>query len=85
MKHHSSYSVISQFTATKSKPLTDVEYAKEAEMLCPEKQQIFKNNSLAEKTVAKNMNDRAEDEECQLKEKCIHLTLAGPCIIIQFK
>ena len=30
----------------------DVEYVKEVEMLCPEKQQIFKNYSLAANIVA---------------------------------
>ena len=52
MKLHLSYYVISRVTATKSKPLMDVEYVKEEEMLCPEKQQIFKNYSLAANIVA---------------------------------
>ena len=53
----------------------DVEYVKEEEMPCPGKQQIFKNYSLVAKTVAENVNDTAEDKECQLKEKCIHFTV----------
>jgi hypothetical protein len=44
-------------------------------MLCPEKQQIFKNYSLVAKTVTENVNDAAEDKECQLKEKCIDFTV----------
>jgi len=36
----------------------DVEYLKEVEMLCPEKQ-IFKNYSLAANIVAENVNNTA--------------------------
>jgi hypothetical protein len=43
--------IISQIIAKKSKPFTDGEYVKEcimkaAEILCPKKQQLFKNTSL---------------------------------------
>jgi hypothetical protein len=42
--------IISQIIAKKSKPFTDAKYVKEcvmkaAEILCPEKQQLFKNIS----------------------------------------
>jgi hypothetical protein len=67
--------IISQIIAKKSKPFTDGEYMKEcvmkaAEILCPKKQQLFKNISLSAKTVAKCVNDLAGDIQCQLKEKC---------------
>jgi hypothetical protein len=43
---------------------------KAAEILCPEKQQIFKNISPFANVVAKHVNDLAGDTQCQLKEKC---------------
>jgi hypothetical protein len=42
---------------------------KAAEILCPEKQQLFKNISLSANTVAERVNDLAGDIQCQLKEK----------------
>jgi hypothetical protein len=69
--------IISQTIAKKSKPFTDGEYIKEcimkaAEILCPKKQQLFKNISLSANTVAERVNDLAGDTQCQLKEKCKH-------------
>jgi phosphopantetheinyl transferase (holo-ACP synthase) len=65
--------IISQIVAKKSIPFMDGEYAKEcimkaAEILCPEKQQLFKNISLSANTVAERVNDLAGDIQCQLKE-----------------
>jgi hypothetical protein len=42
---------------------------KAAEILCPEKQQLFKNISLSANTVAELVNDLAGDIQCQLKGK----------------
>jgi hypothetical protein len=42
---------------------------KAAEILCPEKQQLFKNTSLSANTKAERVNDLAGDIQCQLKEK----------------
>jgi hypothetical protein len=58
--------IISQIIAKKSKPFTDGEYMKEcimkaAEVLCLEKQQLFKNISLSAHTVAERVNDLAGD------------------------
>jgi phosphopantetheinyl transferase (holo-ACP synthase) len=66
--------IISQIVAKKSIPFMDGEYAKEcimkaAEILCPKKQQFFKNISLTANTVAECVNDLAGDIQCQLKEK----------------
>jgi hypothetical protein len=66
--------IISQIIAKKSKPFTDGEYVngcimKAAEILCPEKQQLFKSISLSANTVAERVNDLAGDIQCQLKEK----------------
>jgi hypothetical protein len=71
---HASFA-ISQIIAKKSKPFTDGEYVKEcimkaAEILCPEKQQLFKTISLSLNTVADCVNDLTGDIQCQLKEKC---------------
>jgi hypothetical protein len=43
---------------------------KAAEILCPEKQQLFKIIRLSANTVADRVNDLAADIQCQLKEKC---------------
>jgi hypothetical protein len=43
---------------------------KAGEILCPEKQQLFKNISLCANTVAEHVNEMEGDTECQLKEKC---------------
>jgi hypothetical protein len=61
--------------AKKSKPFTDGEYVKEcimkaAEILCPEKDHIFKTISLSANTVANRVNDLAGYIQCQIKEKC---------------
>jgi hypothetical protein len=61
--------IISQIIAKKSKPFTDGEYVKEciikaAEILCPEKQQLFKNTSLSANTVTERVNDLAGDIQC---------------------
>jgi phosphopantetheinyl transferase (holo-ACP synthase) len=71
---HASFA-ISQITAKKSKPFTDGEYVKEcimkaADMLCPEKQHLFKTISLSANTVANRVNDLAGYIQYQLKEKC---------------
>jgi hypothetical protein len=68
-------SIISQIIAKKSEPFTDAKYVKEyvmkaAEILCPEKQQLFKNISFSANTVAERVNDLAGDMQCQLKETC---------------
>jgi hypothetical protein len=41
---------------------------KAAKILCPEKEQLFKNISLSANTVAERVNDMAGDMKCQLKE-----------------
>jgi phosphopantetheinyl transferase (holo-ACP synthase) len=66
-----------RLVAKKSIPFMDGEYAKEcimkaAEILCPEKQQLFKNISLTANTVAECVNDLAGDIQYQLKEKSKH-------------
>jgi hypothetical protein len=66
--------IISQIIAKKSQPFMDGEYVKECimkatEILCPEKQQLFKNISLSANMVAQRVNDLAGDIQCQLKEK----------------
>jgi hypothetical protein len=71
---HASFA-ISQIIAKKSKPFTNGEYVKEcimkaAEILRPEKQQLFKTISLSANTVADRVNDLAGDIQRQLKEKC---------------
>jgi hypothetical protein len=43
---------------------------KAAEILCPEKQQLFGNINISANTVAECVNDLAGDIQCQLKEKC---------------
>jgi hypothetical protein len=43
---------------------------KAAEVLCPEKQHLFKTISLSANTVADRVNDFAGDIQRQLKEKC---------------
>jgi hypothetical protein len=57
------------------KTFTDGEYVKEcmmkaAEILCPEKDQLFKTISLSANTVADCVNGLAGDIQCQLEEKC---------------
>jgi hypothetical protein len=71
---HASFAT-SQIIANKSKPFTDGEYVKEcimkaAEILCPEKQHLYKTISLSVNTVADRVIDLAGDIQCQLKEKC---------------
>jgi hypothetical protein len=43
---------------------------KAAEILCPEKQHLFKTISLSANTVADHVNDLVGDIQCQLKEQC---------------
>jgi hypothetical protein len=43
---------------------------KAADILCPEKQHLFKTISLSANTVADRVNDLTGDRQCQLKEKC---------------
>jgi hypothetical protein len=71
---HASFA-ISQIILKKSKPFTDGEYVKEcimkaAEILCTEKQHLFKTISLSANTVAGRVNDLVGDIRRQLKEKC---------------
>jgi hypothetical protein len=66
---------ISQIIAKKSKPFMDGEYVKEcimkaAEILCPEKQHLFKTISLSANTVADRVNYLAGCIQCQLKDRC---------------
>jgi hypothetical protein len=71
---HASFA-ISQIIAKKSKPFADGVYVKEcmmkeADILCPGKQHLFKTTSLSENTAADRVNDLAGDIQRQLKEKC---------------
>jgi hypothetical protein len=43
---------------------------KAADILCPEKQHLFKTISLSANTAADRVNDLAGDIQCQFKEKC---------------
>jgi transposase-like protein len=52
---------------------------KAAEILCPEKQQLFKNISLSTNTLAERVKDLAGGIQCQLKEKrrnCVAYSIA---------
>ena len=46
---------------------------KAADILCPKKQQLFKNISPSENQMVTNVNDLTGDIQHQLKEKCKNL------------
>lgn len=81
---HASY-VVSELIAKKLKPHSDGEFVKEclvatAELLVPDKVQLFKSASLSRRTVSDRITDMAVDIENTLKDTTHNFEFFFACL-----